>query len=147
MSVRHHRRPAGLGQPLGRYSHVTVAIGGDTVYVAGQVGMTKDGALCGDGGFGDQLRGAFANLGTALAAVGGSFADIAKTTTYVVGGGTHLDEFMEVRGEVFEGSFPDGQFPANTLLFVERLVEEPLLVEVEAIAVVQGAAQVESTDA
>jgi enamine deaminase RidA (YjgF/YER057c/UK114 family) len=147
MSVRHHRRPAGLGEPLGRYSHVSVGTGGDPVYIAGQVGMTKDGALWGDGGFGDQVRGAFANLGTALAAVGGSYADLAKTTTYLVGGGTHLAEFMQVRGEVFGEMFPDGRFPPNTLLFIERLVEEPLLVEVEAIAVVEGAAQVEATDA
>jgi enamine deaminase RidA (YjgF/YER057c/UK114 family) len=147
MSVRHHRRPAGLGEPLGRYSHISVGTCGDPVYIAGQVGMTKDGEMYGDGGFSDQVRGAFANLGTALAAVGGSYADIAKTTTYLVGGGTHLDDFMRVRGEVFGEIFPEGEFPPNTLLFVERLVEEPLLVEVEAIAVVEGAAQVEVTHA
>jgi enamine deaminase RidA (YjgF/YER057c/UK114 family) len=147
MSVRHTRRPTGLGEPLGRYSHISVVTGGDTVYVAGQVGMTEDGELYGSGEFGDQVRGAFANLGTALAAVGGSYADVAKTTTYLVGGGAHLDEFMAVRSEVFGQIYPEGQFPPNTLLFVERLVEEPLLVEIEAIAVVDGAAGVEPTDA
>jgi enamine deaminase RidA (YjgF/YER057c/UK114 family) len=109
--------------------------------------MAKDGELYGDGSFADQVRGAYANLGTALAAVGGTYADIAKMTTYLVGGGTHLPEFMSVRGEVFAEIFPDGGFPPNTLLFVERLVEEPLLIEIEAVAAVRGAAEVEVLDA
>jgi len=147
MTVRQHRKPEGLGEPLGRYSHVSVVTAGDPVFIAGQVGMGQDGQLYGDGSFADQVRGAYANLGTALAAVGGTFADIAKMTTYLVGGGTYLDEFMSVRGGVFAAIYPDGVYPPNTLLFVERLVEEPLLIEIEAIAAVSGAAQVEALDA
>jgi enamine deaminase RidA (YjgF/YER057c/UK114 family) len=147
MTVRLHRKPAGLGEPLGRYSHVGVVTDGDPVFIAGQVGMTEDGELYGDGSFADQVRGAYANLGTALAAVGGTYADIAKMTTYLVGGGTHLPEFMSVRGDVFAEIFPDGGYPPNTLLFVERLVEEPLLIEIEAVAAVPGAAEVEVLDA
>ncbi|SFL39038.1 RidA family protein [Geodermatophilus ruber] len=147
MTVHLHRKPKGLGEPLGRYSHVGVVADGDPVFIAGQVGMAEDGQLYGDGSFADQVRGAYANLGTALAAVGGTFADIVKMTTYLVGGGTHLPEFMSVRGEVFAEIYPDGGYPPNTLLFVERLVEEPLLIEIEAVAAVPGAAQVAVDDA
>jgi enamine deaminase RidA (YjgF/YER057c/UK114 family) len=45
---------------------------------------------------------------------------------------------MRVRGEVFAELFPTGEYPPNTLLFVQRLVETRLLVEVEGIAVLNA---------
>jgi enamine deaminase RidA (YjgF/YER057c/UK114 family) len=136
MSVTYVRRPAGLGEPLGRYSHVSVAQGRQ-VNVAGQVGVLETGELAGDGSFEAQVRQAFANLATALASVGATTRDLAKTTTFIVGG-EHLDTFMRVRGEVFAELFPTGEYPPNTLLFVQRLVETRLLVEVEGIAVLNA---------
>jgi enamine deaminase RidA (YjgF/YER057c/UK114 family) len=134
MTVSYVRRPDGLGEPLGRYSHVSIGTG-RTVYVAGQVGVVADGSLAGDGSFAAQVRQAFANLRTALEAVGAGPADLVKTTTFIVGG-DNLDEFMAVRGEVFVELFPDGQFPPNTLLFVPRLVETRLDFEIEGVAVI-----------
>jgi hypothetical protein len=32
--------------------------------------------------------------------------------------------------------FPDGKYPPNTLLLVDRLVQEPFLIEVQTIAAV-----------
>jgi len=128
------RKPAGLGEPLGRYSHVSVARGTEIVSVAGQVGIDASGNTSGDGSVAAQTRQAFANLATALSAVGLSPADIFKTTTYLVGSDS-LAEFMQARGEIFPELFPDGQYPPNTLLIVSRLVEERLSVEVEALAV------------
>lgn len=134
MSVTYIHRPPGLGEPLGRYSHVSVGRG-RVVHIAGQVGLRDDGSLSGDGSFPAQTRQAYANLCTALAAAGGRPQDLVKTTTYVVGG-EHLEDFMTTRGEVFAETFPNGEYPPNTLLFVQRLVETRLLIEIEGVAVV-----------
>jgi enamine deaminase RidA (YjgF/YER057c/UK114 family) len=134
MSMKFIRKPEGLGEPLGRYSHVAVAApGGEIVVVAGQVGMDSDGVVAG-GGVGAQTKKAFENLGTALAAAGAGFGDVLKTTTFLVGPEL-LPEFMAARGEAFAEIFPTGVYPPNTLLMVSRLVEPELLVEVEALAV------------
>jgi enamine deaminase RidA (YjgF/YER057c/UK114 family) len=138
MAVEFLRRPAGLGEPLGRYSHVSIARGRQLVHVAGQVGVIEYGELAGDGGMEAQINQAFTNVATAVAAAGGTPGDIVKTTTLLVGGEEELEIFMRVRGEVFARMFPDGQYPPNTLLFLPRLVEARLLVEVEALAVLSG---------
>lgn len=138
MSVTYVRRPEGLGEPLGRYSHISIG-SGRAIHVAGQVGVVSSGELAGDGSFDAQVRQAFANVVTALRAGGASPQDVAKTTTFLVGvEQAQLDEFMHVRGEIFGDLFPDGNFPPNTLLFVPRLVETRLLVEIEAVAFVAG---------
>ena len=41
---------------------------------------------------------------------------------------------MAYRGREFPGMFANGAFPPNTLLIVDRLVQEPFLIEVQAIA-------------
>ena len=46
-----------------------------------------------------------------------------------------IEAFMAVRKELFVRIYPDGQYPPNTLLMVDRLVGEQFLIEVEAIAV------------
>jgi enamine deaminase RidA (YjgF/YER057c/UK114 family) len=41
---------------------------------------------------------------------------------------------MTYRKREFPRLFPNGAYPPNTLLMVDRLVQEPFLVEVQAIA-------------
>jgi enamine deaminase RidA (YjgF/YER057c/UK114 family) len=135
MPVTYLRRPEGLGEPLGRYSHVSVTDARALVHVAGQVGMLSDGELAGDGSFGAQVRQAFINLSIALRAGGAEMRDLVKTTTFIVGA-EHIEEFMRVRGEVFAELLPDGECPPNTILVISRLVEPELLFEVEGVAAI-----------
>ena len=134
MTIEFIRRPTGLGEPLGRYSHVSIATGGQIVTVAGQVGINAAGELAGDGSVTAQTQQAFRNVATGLASAGLGMGDVFKTTTYLVGA-DNLDEFMAARAAAFSELFPDGQFPPNTLLVIQRLVEERFLVEVEAFAI------------
>jgi enamine deaminase RidA (YjgF/YER057c/UK114 family) len=134
MPVEFIRQPPGLGKPLGRYSHVSIATGAQIVTVAGQVGITSSGDLPGDGGLTAQTWQAFQNVATALKAAGLGMQDIFKTTTYLVGS-DNIPEFMEARAAAFRELFADDQFPPNTLLVVARLVEERFLIEVEASAI------------
>jgi enamine deaminase RidA (YjgF/YER057c/UK114 family) len=132
MSIRLIRQPPGLGEPLGRYSHVGVGVGG-LVAVAGQVGRDENGTLAG-ADLSSQARQAYRNLGAALAAAGCGFGDVLKMTTYLVSEAL-IEEFMAVRGSIFAELYPNGEYPPNTLCIVSRLVEPELLFEVEALAV------------
>jgi enamine deaminase RidA (YjgF/YER057c/UK114 family) len=121
--------PEGLHQPP-TYSHLAIATGSRVVFISGQVGYDVEGRLVGEDHH-SQAEQAFRNVVTAVEAAGGSIEDIAKITTYVVGNHPQLLEpLMGARAAAF------GEHkPASTYLGVESLARPGLLVEVEAIAV------------
>jgi enamine deaminase RidA (YjgF/YER057c/UK114 family) len=122
--------PAGLAPPR-TYSHVVVATGRRTVFVAGQVAEDDRGELVGPGDLGRQARRAFENLGRALAAAGAEPADVAKLTIFVVDlRPERLDAIEAGRIAVF------GEHkPVDALIGVAALAHRGCLIEVEAIAV------------
>ena len=128
MSIKYLYPVEGL-KSFGDYS--PVAVSDELVVIAGQFGT--------DGEDPDsQVRGAFKNVGTALAAAGLGFDDVIKFTTYVVGRET-LPHFMRIRKEVFAEIYPGGVYPPNTLLVVAGLVHEEFVVEIEALALRKSA--------
>lgn len=135
MRVELMRRPAGMAEPLGRYSQISIARDCDIAFIAGQVGIVEDGSLAGEGSFPEQVKQTFQNIGVALGALGASFADIVKTSTFIVAG-QDIEDFMVARTEVFARVFSEGRYPPNTILVVNRLVEERLLIEIEAVVAV-----------
>lgn len=127
--------PDGLSGPLGAYSHVSRATAAELVFVAGQVAIDAEGNLVGKRDFRRQVEAVFENLRIALSSQDCGFADVARFATYLV----HSQDvplFHEVRTDLFAEIYPDGHFPPNTLLIVDRLVSEDFLVEIEAIAAV-----------
>ena len=126
--------PAGLPAPES-YRQVAVATGTRTVYLAGQVARTAEGEQVGPGDLAAQVEQAFLNVGTALAAVGATFDDVAKLTVYAV------DWQPEKLAALGEGVARAGaQLQVDlvkpvTLIGVVMLGEPDILVEVEAIAV------------
>ena len=126
--------PPGIPEPMG-YAQVGVATGSRTVYVSGQVARTADGSHVGEGDLAAQVEQAYANLLAALAGVGASYADVAKVTAYVVGLTEEmLGPFVEGALRVAETHGIDPTKPM-TMIGVASLAEPDLLVEVEAIAV------------
>jgi enamine deaminase RidA (YjgF/YER057c/UK114 family) len=125
--------PEGLAHPLGQYSHVSRVAATELLFVAGQVAVDEEGKLIGEGDFEAQMRQVFANLERALAAGGAGMRNVTKFTTYVVGA-DHVDEFYRVRRELFASLYPDGGYPPNTLVFIDRLVSPDFLLEIEAVA-------------
>jgi enamine deaminase RidA (YjgF/YER057c/UK114 family) len=126
--------PDGLPKPE-VYSQVAVATGTRTVYVAGQVARTAAGEPVGDGDLAAQVEQALTNVDTAVRAAGGTFADIAKLTFYVV---DWQPEKMAAFGEgAMRAAMALGVDPVRpvTLIGVAALAEPDLLVEVEAVAV------------
>ncbi|HET6778274.1 MAG TPA: RidA family protein [Gemmatimonadales bacterium] len=121
--------PAGLAKPTG-YTHVVIAPDGRTVYVAGQVAFDSTGAVVGGGNFTAQAEQVYQNLQRALQSVGGTMADLVKTTTFI----TDIKNLQALR-EVRSRHLSKTQPPANTLLEVSSLARPELLIEIEAIAV------------
>jgi enamine deaminase RidA (YjgF/YER057c/UK114 family) len=122
--------PPALGEPLGKYSHVSSA--GGLVFVAGQVGILADGTLAGPE-LAAQMRQVFANIGAALSDRGAGFGSVMKFTTYLTDASL-IAPFYETREELFAQLYPDGGYPPNTLLVIDRLVRPEYLLEIEAIA-------------
>ena len=121
--------PSGLVKPTG-YTHVVVAPDGRTVYIAGQVAFDSTGAVVGQGDFAAQAEQVYRNLERALQSVGGSMADLVKTTTFITDI-KNLPSLREVRSRRLSKTQP----PANTLLQVSSLARPELLIEIEAIAI------------
>ena len=125
--------PESLGKPLGQYSNIARVKASEFLFIAGQVGCDKDGKTPAD--FDGQCAQAFANIGAALASQGAGFANIVEFTTYLVHS-QDIPKFMAFRLREFPKMFPDGKYPPNTLLMVDRLVKEAFLVEVQTIAAI-----------
>ena len=114
-----------LGKPVGPYSHVARVKGGDTLYIAGMLAP-------GDS-FDAQCTGVFAQISEALKSAGAGWGNIVQFTTYLVHS-QDIPKFMQWRLREFPRMFPDGKYPPNTLLIIDRLVQEQFLVEVQAVA-------------
>ena len=123
--------PAGLPNPVGfGYSHIVTAASSGLVLVAGQYGCDRHGELVSDD-FAEQVGQAFANLGTALAAVGLDYSSVLRLGTYIV---DHDSAKLPVlRGVIVRiwGETP----PVQTLIGVAALALPGMLFEVDAVAV------------
>jgi enamine deaminase RidA (YjgF/YER057c/UK114 family) len=125
--------PDVLGKPLGQYSQITRVKASEFVYIAGQLATNREGAIIGADNFDAQCAQVFANIETALKSVGAGWGNVVEFTTYLVHS-QDIPKFMTYRKREFPKFFPDGAYPPNTLLMVDRLVQEPFLVEVKTIA-------------
>lgn len=113
------------------YHHVVVATGGKYVFVSGQLARNAQGAIVGPKDMRAQIQQVGENLKAALESVGATLADLVKTTTFV----TDIDEFfkhVDVR-QNYLGS----ALPASTTVEVRRLSHPDLVVEIEAVALLE----------
>ena len=117
--------------PSPGYSQAVEIRGGHIVYVAGQVALDRAGKVVGEGDMHAQAQQTFENLNAALEASGAKFENVVKLNYYVVDI-TQLPVVREVRDKFINTANP----PASTAVEVKRLVREPFLIEVEAVAVV-----------
>ena len=118
--------PSTIHQPTG-YTHIVKS--GNTVFIAGQVAMDKNGQIVGEGDIEAQTRQALANLEAAVKAAGGKKEDILSITTYIL----DRDDLPGLR-KAREGFFDNP--PASTLLVISGLARPEFLIEIEARAVI-----------
>ncbi|MEK2477409.1 RidA family protein [Streptomyces noursei] len=117
------------------YRQVSIASGSRLVFIAGQVSWDADGATVGEGDLAAQVEQCYLNIGTALAAAGGSFDDLAKLTFYVVD--WTPDKMPRLLEGISRAAAKLGvtPVPPATLLGVAALDVPDHLVEIEATAI------------
>jgi enamine deaminase RidA (YjgF/YER057c/UK114 family) len=121
--------PPGVSKPQG-YSHA-VKKTGTPVFLSGQVALDADGKLVGAGDVAAQVEQVFQNVRTVVEACGGTIDDIVKITVYVTDA-AHRPAVAAARAR----QFPEGRYPASTYLVVSALAIPELLVEIEAVAMI-----------
>ncbi|WP_179611410.1 RidA family protein [Rhizobium leguminosarum] len=115
--------------PNGYSTAVIVPRQGRLAYISGQGGQDGTGALSPD--FAVQVKQAYANLHTALDALGARPDQVAKLTVFVV---DHDISKLQVLTENVKAMF-GAALPAQTLIPVPKLAIDPMLFEVEAVVV------------
>jgi enamine deaminase RidA (YjgF/YER057c/UK114 family) len=115
--------------PNGYSTAVIVPSGARVAYISGQGGQDATGALSPD--FAVQVKQAYANLRTALDALGARPDQVAKLTVFVV---DHDMSKLGVLTENVKEMFGEA-LPAQTLIPVPKLAIDPMLFEVEAVVV------------
>ncbi|MBA5806083.1 RidA family protein [Rhizobium changzhiense] len=115
--------------PNGYSTAVIVPRQGRLAYISGQGGQDGTGGLSPD--FAVQVKQAYANLRTALDALGARPDQVAKLTVFVV---DHDMSKLEVLTRNVKDMFGEA-LPAQTLIPVPKLAIDPMLFEVEAVVI------------
>ena len=124
--------PEVLGKPLGQYSHMTRVKASEFLFIAGQVGADNGKA---PEDFDAQCVQMFANIEAALKSAGAGWGNVVQFYTFMVHS-QDIPKFMKYRLREFPKMFPNGAYPPNTLLIIDRLVSEAALIEVQTVAAV-----------
>jgi enamine deaminase RidA (YjgF/YER057c/UK114 family) len=116
-----------------RFFTHAITLEGDAklVHISGQVSYDRDGIVVGEGDFRGQCEQVFKSLTHALQAAGARWGDVIKMNGYMVG---MNPDAVNIYREVRSRHFGKGRMPASTLVGVDRLVHEDLLLEVEVVA-------------
>ncbi|MFF6994563.1 RidA family protein [Streptomyces sp. NPDC008313] len=130
MSTRRVNPPE-LSPPTG-FSHAVVATGGRVVFLAGQTALDGDGKVRGET-LPQQFETALANLLAALAAAGGTPADLARVTVYATDVADYRAHAAEI-GRVWH-RLAGRDYPAMAVIGATRLWDEQALVELDGFAV------------
>jgi 2-iminobutanoate/2-iminopropanoate deaminase len=126
VSARKAIHTTGAPEAIGPYSQSVAA--GAYVFTSGQIGLDPLSGQLVDGDAAEQTRQVMANLAAVLAAAGLAFADVVKTTIFLI----DMNDFAavnDVYGESFEGAPP----PARSTVAVAAL-PRGARVEIDAIA-------------
>ena len=119
---------------LGLYSQAVKSNNNDLIFISGQVGVDINGILVGERNVFEQTVQTFRNIQLILNSQGADMGDLLEFTTYLVGKDS-IKPFLDARKEVFANYFPEGDYPANTLIVVESLVSDEYLVEIKAVGI------------
>ncbi|MGQ0812613.1 MAG: RidA family protein [Nitrospiraceae bacterium] len=108
---------------------------GDLLFISGQAAIDQSGRIVGVGDFDAQAKQAFENLDRVLRAGGSSLRNVIKVTIFLTDM-TNFDRIVELRGQWFTAPYP-----ADTIVEVRSLYSTDAMIEIEAIAVADSAAE------
>ena len=124
--------PPGLAGPGGYSQAAVVNLGtAKMVIMSGQIALDKQGNLVGKDDLEKQTEQVFRNIKLLAEAAGGTMDNIVKLS-YFITDASKVKMIRTVRDQFINTKTP----PASTLVQVNRLFREDLLIEIEATAVI-----------
>ncbi|NML22013.1 RidA family protein [Pseudoflavitalea sp. G-6-1-2] len=108
---------------------------GNLLFISGQTAVDDSAQLIGIGDFDKQAAKAFENLEKVLKAGGSGLKNVVKVTIMLKDMG-NFKKIVELRGKYFKAPYP-----ADTILEVSSLFSPDALIEIEAVAVTDEAAE------
>ena len=113
------------------YSPAVKVSGGATIYLAGYGAFQDEAGKSYAGDFDAQVRLSFERIRQTLEKAGGKLDDIVTMTVFItdMANGTR---FTQLRKEFFQ----QGRYPASALIGIKELARPEMMVEIQAIAVV-----------
>jgi reactive intermediate/imine deaminase len=112
-----------------RYTFSPAVRRGNLLFISGQTAVDEKGEVVGKGDIVAQTRCIYENIGKILEAAGATFDNIVMTTDYIISA-ENYKETAQVRREYFKKDFP-----AATGVIVKALLKQDILIEIDAIAV------------
>ena len=128
MSIERINPPGLAPPPANRYAHVVKS--GNQVWISGQTSRDASGDLVGVNNAIAQGKQVYANLETAIKAVGGTFANIVKVTIFVTS-----ESYLPAARAAQDDCWGDNPVPASSMVIVHALARPEYLIEIEAYAV------------
>jgi enamine deaminase RidA (YjgF/YER057c/UK114 family) len=127
--------PEGMFQPV-PYAHVSVATGSRHVSVSGQIARDADGNAVATGDLAGQVAQVLRNTAVGLAGAGATMADVTRLRFFVTDWSPEkIGDFMNGVASVAEELGLPQPMPPASLIGVDFLFEEDVLVELEADAI------------
>jgi enamine deaminase RidA (YjgF/YER057c/UK114 family) len=108
---------------------------GNTVQIAGQVALDDQGRIVGAGNLAAQARQAFTNLSHVLQIAGAVPEEVLRLNVYVVNLKPGDWEIIRKEGAEF---FPERNPPAGSVIGIQSLARDSLLIAIDATAVVRA---------
>ena len=108
---------------------------GDLLFISGQAAIDQNGRIVGVDDFEAQAEQVFTNLDRILRAGGSSLANVVKVTIFLRDM-SNFSKIVELRGRYFTEPYP-----ADTIVEVRSLYSPDAMIEIEAIAVADSAAE------
>lgn len=135
--MKEYLNPIGLPNWSESFSQVVVVRAGSTqtIYVSGQVSVDADNNIVAGGDLGRQVEVALENLSKALAAAGATLSDVVRLGIYIK---DYRRDQADIISAALRKRFGAGRMPASTWLGVVSLALDELLIEIDAIAVVDA---------
>lgn len=124
-------KPAGVNAK-GSYSPGWEISNGRMIHISGQIPWDENNQTVCKGDVAGQTRQVFANIEKILADAGATLDDVIKITVFAADI-RYRDEINRVRSETFREPYP-----ASTQVAVAALVDPEWMVEIEAVAFVEG---------